>query len=246
MPTPPIPRLAYHPLEKLPVARPVDRYRYVRERCRGRRVLDLGAYDETEVDRPQHGSWKWLHAEIAGTAKEVLGMDSSPKLPPGGITTRVGTRIVPGRVEDLAGLVADFRPDLIVAGELIEHTPDTLGWLSRLAAAAPGCAVLATTPNATSVINLVLAFLGRENNHPDHLQIYSYKTLATLAARVPLTGTTLTPYYYDPHIFRGRLPAFAAPVVALADLLVLKPTQYLFPLTAFGWVLEGTLGGGGP
>ena len=132
---------------------------------------------------------------------------SSPKLPPGGITTRVGTRIVPGRVEELAGLVTDFRPDLVVAGELIEHTPDTLGWLSRLAAAAPGFGFLATTPNTTSVINMLLALLGRENNHPDHLHMYSYKTLATLATRVPLRNPTLTPYYYDPHIFRGRLPA---------------------------------------
>jgi hypothetical protein len=240
--TTPIPRLAYHPLEKLPVGRPVDRYRYVRERVRGRRVLDLGAYDETEVDKAQHNSWQWLHAEIASTASAVLGVDSSPKLPPAGVTTRVGTRIVRGTVEELSGLVAEFRPDMVVAGELIEHTSDTLGWLAQLAADAPGVGFLATTPNATSAVNLILSVLGRENNHQDHLQIYSYKTLATLAGRIPLGGTTLTPYYYDPHLFRGRLPAFAAPVVSLTDLIVLKPIQFLFPLTAFGWILEGTLG----
>ena len=169
-----------------------------------------------------------------------------PEIPAGGPRHPVGTRIVPGRVEDLGGLVADFRPDLVVAGELIEHTPDTLGWLSRLAAAAPGAGFLATTPNTTSVVNLLLALLGRENNHPDHLQVYSYKTLATLAARVPLRDTTLTPYYYDPHIFRGRLPRLLSPVVSLTDLLVLRPAQFLFPLTAFGWILEGTLGEDGP
>jgi hypothetical protein len=161
------------------------------------------------------------------------------------LTTPVGTRIVRGQVEDLGGLVSSFRPDVIVAGELIEHTPDTLGWLQRLAAAAPGTAFLATTPNTTSIINLLLAFLRRENNHPDHLQVYSYKTLATLASRIPLRQATLTPYYYDPHIFRGRLPKFLAPTVTLTDVLMLKPTQFLFPLTAFGWILEGSLGGGG-
>ena len=223
----------------------MDRYRYVREACRGKRVLDLGAYDETEFTRAQHTSWRWLHAVIAGSAKEVLGVDASPKLPPEGLTTPVGTRIVCGQVEDLGGLVADFRPDLIVAGELIEHTADTLGWLARLAAAAPGVGFLATTPNTTSVINLLLAFLRRENNHPDHLQVYSYKTLATLAGRVPLQGTALTPYYYDPHIFRGRLPRLLSPAVSLTDLFLLKPLQYAFPLTAFGWILEGTLGGTG-
>lgn len=234
--------LRYHPLERLPVPRPVDRYRYVRARCAGLRVLDLGAYDETEVERPQHAAWRWLHAEIAAVAAEVLGVDSTDRLRgTGGITTRCGTRIVYGRVEEIGELARDFRPDLIVAGELIEHTPDTLGWLARAAAAAPGTRLLATTPNATSLVNLVLAFLRRENCHPDHLQIYSYKTLATLASRVPLRDPTLRPYFYDPHLFFNRVPSGAAPLVRAADRLFLRPLQYLFPLTAFGLILEGVL-----
>ena len=56
-------QLAYHPLERLTVARPVGRIDYIRSRCKGLRVLDLGAYDETEVEKPQHQSWRWLHAE---------------------------------------------------------------------------------------------------------------------------------------------------------------------------------------
>lgn len=235
-----IPALTYHPLERLPVARPVDRYRYVKLKCQGLRVMDLGAYDETEVVKKQHDSWRWLHAEIASVAAEILGVDASPALPEGGITTGIGTRIVRGSVEDLSALVATFKPDIIVAGEIIEHTPDTLGWLQKLAKDAPQTRFLATTPNTTSLINLLLAPLGRENNHQDHLQVYSYKTLATMASRVPLQGAQLTPYFYDPHIFRGRLPAAAAPLVSATDLLLLKPLQWLFPLTAFGWVLEGT------
>jgi hypothetical protein len=235
-----IPALSYHPLEKLPVVRPVDRYGYVKQQCRGLRVLDLGAYDETEVVKTQHESWRWLHAEIASVAKEVLGVDASPALPEAGITTKFGTRIVRGGVEDLSALVRDFKPDIIVAGEIIEHTQDTLGWLQKLANDAPRTKFLATTPNTTSIINLLLAPLGRENNHQDHLHVYSFKTLATLASRVPLQGAQLTPYYYDPHIFRGRLPQAAAPLVSMTDTLMLRPLQWVFPLTAFGWVLEGT------
>jgi hypothetical protein len=238
-----LPHLTYHPLERLPIARPVDRYEYVAERCRGCRVLDLGAYDETEATRPQHSSWRWLHAEIAKTASAVLGIDASASLPPTGIETRVGTRIVPGTVEDLSEAVVGFSPDLIVAGELIEHTSNTLGWLSQLARLAPGVPLLLTTPNATSAVNLLLAILGRENNHQDHVQIYSYKTLATLASRVPIRNPSLVPYFYDPHIFRGRLPAFFAPIVSAVDLLVLRPFERVFPLTAFGWILEGVLDG---
>jgi hypothetical protein len=235
-----IPTLAYHPLERLPVVRPVDRYRHVTEKCRGLRILDLGAFDETEIAKNQHETWKWLHAEIAGVAREVLGVDASPSLPPEGITTKLGTRIERCAVEDLSSIVKSFKPEMIVAGELIEHTPDTLGWLQKLAKDAPGVRFLATTPNTTSILNLGLALLGRENNHQDHLHVYSYKTLATLAGRIPLRSTSLTPYYYDPHIFQGRVSKSAAPLIGATDKLLLKPLQWMFPLTAFGWIMEGT------
>ena len=237
------PSLTYHPLEKLPVPRPVDRIPYIRKRCQGMRVLDLGAYDETEIDKPQHRSWTWLHAEIAASAREVLGVDASPALQAaGGLHTRAGTRIVYGRVEQLDDLVRDFKPDLIVAGELIEHTQDTLGWLSHLARIAPGVRFLATTPNATSILNLGLAFSRRENCHPDHLHIYSYKTLATLSTRVPMREVSIVPYFYTPHLFQGRVPTVLAPAIGAIDALVLRPVQFLFPLTSFGLILEGTLG----
>jgi hypothetical protein len=236
-------RLDPNPLTRLRVPHPVDRYRYVSRRCRGLRVLDLGAYDETEVRRPQHGSWRWLHAEIAAEASEVLGVDAAEEVRCSGeISTHCGTRIVYGSVEDLGAIIEDFKPQLIVAGELIEHTPDTLGWLSRLACESPGMRLLLTTPNATSIVNMLLAFADRESCHPDHLHIYSVRTLRTLASRVPLRDVTVRPYYYDPHLFYGKVPRVAAPVVAAADLFLLKPVQYLFPLASFGLILEGALG----
>jgi hypothetical protein len=239
----PRPSLTYDPLERLPVPRPVDRIAYIKRRCQGRRVLDLGAYDETEIEKPQRRSWTWLHAEIAESAREVLGVDASPTLlAAGGLDTRVGTRIVYGSVEQLDDLVRDFKPDLIVAGELIEHTPNTLGWLSHLARIAPGTPFLATTPNATSILNIGLAFLRRENCHPDHLQVYSFKTLATLSARVPMRDVSIVPYFYTSHLFQGRVPAVLVPAIGAIDVLVLRPIQFLFPLTSFGLILEGTLG----
>ena len=241
--------LTYHPLEKLPVRRPVERIDYVASRCAGLRVLDLGALDETVVGKPQHSSWKWLHGEVAGRAAEVLGVDASEELrAKGEIRTDFGTRIVYGDVGALDELVRDFRPDLVLAGELIEHTPDTLGWLARLGRVAPGVRVMLTTPNATSILNILLAFVRRENQHEDHLHTYSYKTLATLARRLGLEGATLTPYYYHSEQFRGRVGPALVPLVYAVDYALLMPLQYLFPLTAFGFVLEGRLpaAGGAP
>lgn len=48
-----------------------------------------------------------------------------------------GTKIVYGRVEDLDAVMGDFQPDLVVARELVEHNPNTLGWMSHLAGISP-------------------------------------------------------------------------------------------------------------
>jgi hypothetical protein len=234
--------LTYHPLEKLSVPRPVERLPYIAAQCAGLRVLDLGALDETVVGKQQHSSWKWLHGEVAATAREVLGVDASDEVRrQREIRTDFNTRIVYGRVEQLDEIVREFRPDLILAGELIEHTPDTLGWLTRLGDLAPGARLLVTTPNATSILNILLSFTRRENQHEDHLHVYSYKTLTTLARRLNLADKKITPYYYHSEQFRGRVPAPAVPLILAVDYLLLMPLQYLFPLTAFGFILEGTL-----
>jgi hypothetical protein len=235
--------LKYLPLERLTLRRPVDRFGYVRNRCRGLRVLDLGAYDETEIGKNQHKSWTWLHRSIAGSAKEVLGVDSSLQLAERGtIRTEFGSQIVFGTVTELEGILTSFRPDLVVAGELIEHTPNTLEWLSRIGEILPGTKLLLTTPNSTSIVNIVLSFLNRENTHQDHLHIYSHKTLATLARRLALTEVVITPYYYHSHLFRGRTPTFLLPIVYAVDYLCLTPIQFMFPMTAGGVILEGTVG----
>ena len=104
-----------------------------------------------------------------------------------------------------------------MAGELIEHTQDTLGWLSKVAELSPGVRLLATTPNATSIINVVLAFFNRELAHPDHTQVYSYRTLWTLAGRVPMAHYRIVPYYYNRHLLYDRVPRWCGPLVTLLD-----------------------------
>ncbi len=241
----PLCSLDHSPFARLVVSKPVNRYDYVVQACRGERVLDLGAYDETEVHREGSSSYRWLHADIAAVADEVLGVDASEALRLAGeIETRQGTKIVYGLVEDLDAIIADFRPTVIVAGELIEHTQDTLGWLSKVAACSPGVRFLATTPNTTCIINVVLALLKRELAHPDHTQVYSYRTLWTLAGRVPMTGYRIVPYFYNRHLFYDRVPRWSWPLVTLLDKALLRPLQRLFPLMSFGLILDGTMGNG--
>ncbi len=232
-------KLTYDPLEHLIVPHPVNRIKYVKSACQGKRVLDLGAYDETEIAKMQHRNWRWLHREIADVATEVLGVDASEAVrQAGAIVTGDRSRIVFGSVNALDVQVETFRPEIIVAGELIEHTPDTLCWLQHLSSIAPGCRFVASTPNATSLLNIGLALVSRENCHEDHLQVYSYKTLATLSRRLGLTSVQILPYYYSAELFKGKTPRLLLPLVTATDWFLLHPIQYLFPLTAFGLILD--------
>ena len=235
--------LNYQPFESLRVQRPVNRIDYICSLVKGLRVLDLGAYDETEVTRVQHKSWKWLHREIADSAAEVLGVDSTEKIMRSGeLITGPNSKIIYGNVETLTDIVKSFQPDIIVAGELIEHVEAPMPWLRHLAAAAPGRRLVITTPNATSLINIALAMLGRENCHVDHLAIFSFKTLSTISRRVPLKNAMIRPYYYDAQVFRGRFHGAVTPLINLIEYSFLRPAQFMFPLAAFGLILEGTLG----
>jgi len=186
--------LTYDPLEPLLVRFPVDRTAYLLEACKTRSVLDLGCYDETATSKL--GTEHWLHGAIARVATCVLGVDSSEAIPHEGLQTGPTSRIVRGDVTalDLKSLCG-FAPDVIVAGELLEHLPNALSFLEQLRRLFSGRRLLLTTPNATSVTNGLLAAFHRESNHPDHLQIYSFKTLSTLCRRAGFLSWEMVPYH---------------------------------------------------
>src|SRR5204862_5204699 len=103
------------------------------------------------------------HGQIAAVATGVLGIDSSHAIPPGGLVTGPRSRIVRGDVLALErAALDDGNFDVIVAGELIEHLSDALAFLRRIKAQFPGKELLISTPNATSLANVLLAFGARE------------------------------------------------------------------------------------
>src|SRR5690242_14057354 len=56
----------YDPLERLHVRRPVDRVDFISERCRGKRVLDIGCFDETALVK--RDTKHYLHGRISAVA----------------------------------------------------------------------------------------------------------------------------------------------------------------------------------
>lgn len=189
--------LQYTALEKLAVPRPVDRLDYIADAVAGKLVFDLGALDETAYKLKQ-GTGRWLHARLCAKATQVVGIDNSAYVPAQGLETAGNGRIINANIFDLDPVIEQFGvPDVVVAGELIEHLPDTGAFLNSLRSVERlrGKTLLVSTPNACSWHNTIIGLLGRESTHQDHLQIYSYKTLRTLFERSGVPLQALVPYH---------------------------------------------------
>jgi SAM-dependent methyltransferase len=184
--------IAYETLERLRVPRPVDRVSFIAERCRDRRVLDIGCLDETALAK--RDTDHWLHGRIGTVARNVLGIDSSDQVPADGIVTGKNSRIVKG--DGLEPGAARDAIDVIVAGEFIEHLESRIAFLRAMKEQYPGCTLLISTPNGVSFANGLLAGIGREAQHPDHLLTSTYKTLNTLCLRAGVAEWTIVPYRF--------------------------------------------------
>lgn len=188
--------LGYTALEKIGVSRPADRLDRIVSRVGGRTIFDLGALDETAYLSKQDNG-RWLHARLCAAAAEVVGIDTSSLVPAEGLETAPNGRIINADIFALSGVVDRYgKPDVIVAGELIEHLPNTFEFLCSLKACKElrGAEFVFSTPNACSWHNVLIGLMGRESTHADHLQIYSYKTLRTMFDRAGIELQDLMPY----------------------------------------------------
>ena len=234
------PQLNYTPLERLKVARPVDRIEFIARACEGFRVLDLGAMDETAW-AAKRGRGTWLHEEIGGSARAVDGIDHSALVPAEGLRTGPNSSIRRGDITDPDLLVAALAhaPDVVVIGELIEHLENPLQFLKRLAAIEKlaGRTLILSTPNATALHNVVVGLARRESTHQDHLCIFSYKTLATLCRRAGFCEWEIIPYYARFTEMQERHSGVPRLAVRATQRLV-NLFEWLFPLLSFGYIVR--------
>ncbi len=247
METPPplskVPQLQYTPLERLTVARPVDRIRFIANACARRRVLDLGAMDETAW-QSKRGRGTWLHEEIGRKALQVDGVDNSAWVPAEGLRTGSNSIIRRGDIDDPEQLVAALEqtPDIVVAGELIEHLENPLQFLKRLTGVQrlSGGELILSTPNATALHNVLIGLARRESTHHDHLTILSYKTLATLCKRAGFSEWEIIPYFARFTEMEERHSGLARLAVRAVERVV-NLFEWMFPMLSFGYIVRARL-----
>lgn len=229
----------YTTLERLRPPPPVDRLDFIEGLARGRTVLDLGCLDETALIK--RDTRHWLHGRLAQVAQQVVGLDSSPHIPPEGLVSAPNARIHRGDATAVdPALIAGLAIDLVVAGEFIEHVRDPLRFLEHLRALLPGCELVLSTPNGPSAANALMGLIGREAQHPDHLANFSYKILHTLCRRAGFAEYEIRPYRFfaTEMILGSRGLRRSAAVAAQTGI---RAVERLAPLLSFGYIVRARL-----
>lgn len=170
-------------VHRLPEASLVQRIPHVAGLVAGRSVIHVGFVD-AGYQEMQAEAGTWLHAHLARTATHLIGIDLDEE----GVQRAVA--------EGYEAYVADCRDpgamdalgiqpaEMVVAGEIIEHLDDPGSFLDGLhRLVAPGGQLILTTPNASGLLNGFAAMAGAEINHPDHVILFSWRTLTNLMAR---------------------------------------------------------------
>ncbi len=228
--------LSYTPTEKLVVKKPVERVKYITNICINKNVLDLGCFDETALVK--ENSTNYLFQQISNVAALHIGVDNSKLLPAEGISYSEKAKILRGDIYDLNQMgLETYHFDVIVAGELIEHLPNTLAFFQNLKRDFSGKRIICSTPNTTSFANMVLALFKRESCHRDHYQVYSYKTLNTLCRTAQFKSWQLIPYHVKFTEMIMGASGMKKQGVKLAEKII-NGVEYLFPLTGGGYIID--------
>ncbi len=187
------------------------------------------------------GAGSWLHEEISRNALHVDGIDNSAMVPAEGLTTGPNATIRRGDIIDPEHLVAmlEYGPDVVVAGELIEHLENPLQFLKRLGGIKrlSGKMLILSTPNATALHNFMIGLTRRESTHHDHLCILSYKTLTTLCMRAGFSGWEIIPYFSRFTEMQERHSGLSRLAVRAAQRIV-NVFEWIFPLLSFGYIVR--------
>lgn len=165
----------------------VQRLDFIREACRGKRVLHLGCTNwPYTLESLEHNML--LHRELEQIADRVVGFDADEQ----GIETlreNGSVNLHTADLERLDLLELDETFDVIVAGEMIEHLNNPglfLNGIKRFMNAETD--LVLTTINAYCGMRFWQYGLKgkrgtQEPVHPDHVAYYSYSTLKLLIER---------------------------------------------------------------
>jgi SAM-dependent methyltransferase len=227
--------ITYDNLETINVKKPVERVPFISNLTKGKMVLDIGCFDETA--QVKVNTEHWLHLEIAKKAKQVVGIDNSDLLPTQGLKVNENSYIYKADATDIPlSILADKIFDVVVAGEFIEHIENHISFLKYVQKNFKNSTIVISTPNGMAVSNFLMGLIRKEVQHPDHLHVFSYKTLYTVCSRAGFSDFEIIPYYFYATEMIKKSSGFKRILVQFIEKAI-KIAEYFFPLNCMGYIL---------
>lgn len=174
-----------------------DRQQWVVEECRDRSVVHVG-YTDSGCPEKQGSASAWLHGRISEVATRVVGLDLDDAA-----VRQLGRSGVEGYAVDATNAdsvralgIGTF--EVVLLGEVIEHVYNPVALLQATGQLCSSHGrVIITTPNAFSSAAVFAAARNRESVHPDHLHVFTPRTLVASALRAGLVPMKLLTYSSD-------------------------------------------------
>lgn len=216
------------PRRKVPRKEIVERDSYILEACWGKKVLDIGCAD-APLTKAKFELNALLYQKLEGVASTLAGLDLDAKsvawLRKKGVQNLyVGDAT---EIEDMLPMIG-FEPEVVVAGEVLEHLSHPLDFLISIRKGMiNGAELIMSVPNAFYVEGFIHILLGKEKVHPEHVAYYSYHTIVQLIERAALEVKDVTPCKYQA----------INPKKRLTDMLQ-KPFLWFSPNFAPGYVVK--------
>lgn len=163
-----------------------DRDALLLKLCSGRRVLHIGCADSPlTAERLKDESI--LHAQLLRHASAVLGIDLDAEAVER-MREHLGGEYLVLDVADpeTRAAAVRFRPEVILAGDVIEHVRDAASFLRGLSAlmreTGGDVELILSTPNGLGAKTLLNTLRGYEMIHPDHVYVFTPASLARLVS----------------------------------------------------------------
>ena len=225
---------------ELPHAEIVDRIEWLLAQCAGKRVVHVG-FADAGFRQQQGRAGKWLHGRLFEVTTELVGVDAESA----GVTAAKaeGFEVYQVDCTDSGAVAAlGIEPaDIVLAGEVIEHVGAPGPFLEALHhLCKPEGTLIVTTPNAYGLINVAASVFRRvEINHPDHVMMFTWRTLTELLRRSGWDHV-LTVTYVPSVRERGSRSRFEAAAVLLVVRLERLLGRLNRPFSADGLIVTAT------
>lgn len=160
-----------------------DRIGILMDCCRGKRVIHLGCCDHVSLISEKRKNGTWLHDLLSQCSSECLGIDIDPNAVDF-VTNELGISnvILADLSAELPQELTNGTWDILIAGEILEHTGNPLSFLQEVRAKIKGhvAQIVITVPNALRFHNVLHSFRNQEFINSDHRYWFTPYTLAKI------------------------------------------------------------------